>query len=144
MSRPLKLDERGSVTLWLMITAVALFGAVGLIADGGAAMAAKGRAISDAYGAARAGAEALNRAAFAQGAPPSPDVGAARGAVSAFLSKAGADPAHAQIAVSAREVTVTVELSSPTPLLSAIGIGSITVSGHGRARPVYGVGGVRP
>ena len=137
-------DERGSVTLWLMITAVGLFAAVGLVADGGTALAAKGRAITDAYGAARAGAEALDLGAFAQGGPIGPDATAAERAATAFLYRAGADPARAQIAVSRQEVTVTVQLTSPTPLLGAVGFGPITVTGRGQARAVYGVAGTGP
>jgi hypothetical protein len=131
--------ERGSVTLWLVITVVGLFAAVGLVADGGQALAAKGRAISDAYGAARAGAEALDRAAFTQGGPPAPDPAAARSAAATFLSEAGADPGRALITITAQEVTVTVTLTSPTELLGALGINGLTVTGRGQARAIYGI-----
>jgi hypothetical protein len=139
-------DERqsGSVTLWLMITAVALFAAMGLVSDGGQALAVKGQAISDAYGAARAGAEALDQASFARGGPPSPDATAAQAAAVAFLARAGVGPGQAQIVVTTAEVTVTVQLSAPTPLLGAVGVGPFTVTGRGNARAIYGLRGPTP
>jgi hypothetical protein len=42
--------EAGSVTLWLMVMVLAMFAAIGLVFDGGRALALKGTAISDAYG----------------------------------------------------------------------------------------------
>ena len=118
-----KRSEAGSITLWLAITAVALFAAAGLVLDGGEAMGAKTRAVADAYGAARAGADSLDQAGLATGAAPSPD------------------PAAAAVAVTAGQVSVTVRISQRTKILGVVGVGSITVTGHGTARPVYAVGG---
>lgn len=137
-------EETGSVILWLMIMAVAMFAAVGLVSDGGRAMAVKGTAISDAYGAARAGAQALDRASFAAGGTPTPDAAAAKAAASIFLSQAGVSPGQALIAVNPPEVTVTVTLTSANDLLAAVGIGQFTVTGSGSSRAVYGVRGPRP
>jgi hypothetical protein len=136
--------ETGSVTLWLVIMTVAMFGAIGLVSDGGRALAVKGRAIAEAYGAARAGAEALDQGGFARGGPPTPDVAAAQGAAAAFLASAGVPAGQYQIVVNAQEVTVTVHLSSPTPILSAIGVGPRNVSGRGNARAIYGLRGPQP
>ena len=134
-------SEAGSITLWLAITAVALFAAAGLVLDGGEAMGAKTRAVADAYGAARAGADSLNRAGLATGAGPSPDPVAASLAARTFLAQAGIDPAAAAVAVTAGQVSVTVRISQRTKILGVVGVGSITVTGHGTARPVYAVGG---
>jgi hypothetical protein len=134
-------SEAGSITLWLAVTAVALFAAAGLVLDGGEAMGAKTRAVSDAYGAARAGADSLDQAGLATGAAPSPDPVAATLAARTFLTQAGIDPATAAVVVTAGQVSVTVRISQRTRILGMVGVGSITVTGHGTARPVYAVGG---
>ena len=134
-------SEAGSITLWLAVTAVALFAAAGLVLDGGEAMGAKTRAVADAYGAARAGADSLNQAGLATGAGPSPDPVAASLAARTFLAQAGIDPAAAAVAVTAGQVSVTVRISQSTKILGVVGVGSITVTGRGTARPVYAVGG---
>jgi hypothetical protein len=136
-----KKSEAGSVTLWLTITAVALFAAAGLVLDGGEAMGAKSRAVADAYGAARAGADSLDQAMLATGAAPSPDPAAATVAARSFLAQAGVDPAGATIAVTGVQVSVTVRISQRTRILGVVGVGSITVTGHGTARPVYALTG---
>jgi hypothetical protein len=134
-------DERGSVTVWLIIMTVAMMAAVGYVSDGGAALAAKGQAIGDAYGAARAGAEVLDQNSFAAGGAPTPDVAGAQAAAAQFLTQAGVDPSQYQIVVSAQQVAVTVHLTSPTPILGAVGVGPFTVTGTGSAQAVYGVEG---
>jgi hypothetical protein len=132
--------ETGSVTLWLAVTVVVLFAAAGLVFDGGEAMGAKGRAVADAYGAARAGADALNRAQLAQGGPPTPDPVTAEAAARRFLAQAGVDPAGANVTVTGAVVAVRVQITEPTRILGVIGVGSITVTGQGTARPVFGAG----
>jgi hypothetical protein len=136
--------EAGSVTLWLMVMVLAMFAAVGLVFDGGRALAVKGTAISDAYGAARAGAEALDRVSFARGGAPTPDPTVAQAAANAFLAKAGVGAGQAQVAVNPPEVTVIVRLSSPNQILGAVGLASFTLSGTGHARAIYGVRGPQP
>ena len=53
-------NDRGSITAYLLITTVAIFALAGLVLDGGAALAAHGRAADVAQQAARAGADALD------------------------------------------------------------------------------------
>lgn len=132
--------ESGSVTLWVVIMTVPLIAAIGLVYDGGLALAAKGQAISDAYGAARAGAEALNVTSVrVSGGPATLDVAAAQQAAVTFLSQAGVPPGQAQIAVTPDEVTVTVNLMSPAPILNIIDVHGFHVTGHGSAKPIRGV-----
>ncbi|HEX3542283.1 MAG TPA: hypothetical protein VHT75_17750 [Acidimicrobiales bacterium] len=137
-------DERGSVTLWLVIMTVALIAAIGLVYDGGEALAVKGQAISDAYGAARAGAQALDVDQFARGGPAAPNAGAAVSAASTFLSAAGVAMGQATIAVNGPVVTVTVRLTSPATILGAVGARSFRLTGTGSARAIYGVRGPQP
>jgi hypothetical protein len=137
-------NQEGSVTLWLVLLSMAMMAAVGLVFDGGRAMATKGQAIADAYGAARAGAEAMDRAGFIRGGAPTPDPGTAVVAARDFLVQAGVGPAQASIAVNGPEVAVIVHLRSPATILGAVGVGPFDVSAQGRARAVYGVRGPRP
>jgi len=134
-------DESGSVTLWLVIMTVAMFAAMGLVTDGGVAMATKGRAISDAYGAARAGANQLTQSSLrtGQGGTPVIDIGAAHQAAATFLRLSGVNPNQAQIAVTPHQVDVTVHLTSPAPILGSIGVKDFHVTGYGNARPFAGV-----
>src|SRR4051812_49043339 len=77
--------DRGSVTAYLLIMTVALVVLAGLVLDGGAALAAHGRAADTAQQAARAGADALDeqslRATTPGGLTTNP--GAARAAAAA-------------------------------------------------------------
>lgn len=133
--------EKGSVTVWLVIVTVAMVAAIGLVFDGGTALALKGEAIADAYGAARAGAEALDQSSFARGGAPSPDTAAASSAALSFLSQLGVEPGRANVTVNGAVVTVTVHLSSPATILAAVGAGPFTLTGQGSARAVFGVRG---
>jgi Flp pilus assembly protein TadG len=129
--------QDGSVTLWLLVMVVPLFAAVGLVVDGGSAMAAKATAISDAYGAARAGAQQLDLATYASTGDVVLDPAAARAAAESYLSAAGAP--DAQVDVAGDQVRVSVSLASPTHLLDLVGLSTMTVSGRGSATATYGV-----
>ncbi|HET6793655.1 MAG TPA: hypothetical protein VFH45_04395 [Acidimicrobiales bacterium] len=122
-----------------MIAVVGLFAAVGLVVDGGNAMAIKGRAISDAYGAARAGAQELDLASYATTGTVVLDQSAAQQAAMAYLRSAGA--ADAAVTVAGDHVNVVVHLASPDHLLDMFGLASIDVTGRGSATATYGVRG---
>lgn len=131
-------NDEGSVSLYVVLTAAALFAALGLVADGGAATAAKSRAISEAYGAARAGAQAMARATFAETGTVTADPAAARSAALRYLAALGAAD-QATVTVVGREVHVGVTLHQPAHVLSMFGLHEFTVTGHGSATAVYGV-----
>jgi hypothetical protein len=133
--------EKGSVTVWFVIMTLAMVAAIGLVFDGGTALALKGEAIADAYGAARAGAEALDQSSFARGGAPAPDPAAASIAALSFLSQVGVGVGNASVTVNGAVVTVTVRLSSPATILAAVGAGPFTLTGQGSARAVFGVRG---
>ena len=130
-------DQSGSVTLWVVLSVPALFAGVGLVVDGGAAMAAKGRAISVAYQAARAGAEQLDLPTYATTGAVVIDPAAARQAAAAYLASAGIRPTA--INVDGDQVSVAVEVSSPNRLLDLFGMNTITVSAQGSATATYGI-----
>jgi hypothetical protein len=130
--------DEGSVTLYVVITALALFAALGLVADGGAATATKSRAIADAYAAARAGAQALARPALATTGTVTTDPAIARQAALDYLDSIGIQRG-ARVEVSGRQVRVTVTLTQPARILSMFGVHAFTVTGSGSASAVYGV-----
>jgi hypothetical protein len=128
--------QRGSVSLYVLLTVPALLAAAGLVFDGGSATAAKARATGDAYAAARAGAQALSRAAYAATGTIRADPTAAQAAALTYLRRSGdADGAH--VSVAGRKVDVSVTVATDTRLLDAFGVPQITVTGTGSATAVY-------
>ena len=128
--------ENGSVTAFTVVSTIAILALAGLALDGGLALTAKARATSQAESAARAGAQALDLAAYrATGTlrilPTQAVMEAQR-----FLAVAGASGAAS---ATPSTVTVTITATRPTQLLSLLGIPSLTVHGEGRAHPQRGV-----
>lgn len=127
-------DQTGSLTLWFAVLATALFALVGLVWAGGAALAAKSKAESQAFAAARAGAEALSASSLATGTPTL-DPLAAQTAAEHSLSAEGA---QGDVGVSGRTVSVTVRAQAPGGLLGIVGISSLAVSGSANATATPG------
>lgn len=126
--------ETGSVTLWLAVLATGLFATIGLVTSGGAALAAHARAESQAFAAARAGAEALSAGSLATGTPTlDPDAAQA----AAARSLAG-DGATGDVGVAGRTVSVTVRARVPGGLLALVGINALDVAGSARATATTG------
>lgn len=131
-------DERGQVTAFVAVFVVALLAVAGLVVDGGYTLAAKRRAINEAEGAARAGAQALLPASLRQGRAI-PDPARATTAARSYLAETG----HVgTVDVTGDRVSVTVSFDQPMLILGIGGIGKVTVTGRGEARGVRGV--VRP
>jgi Flp pilus assembly protein TadG len=102
----------------------ALLVLVGLVADGGMALAAKAKASSDAREAARAGADALSPAALELHGTAVIDQHQAFSAAQAAL---GAEGAGGTVSVAGRTVTVHVTHPTPSVLLGAVGVHVLTV-----------------
>lgn len=134
----MKRTDDGAVTLYVIITVMALFAALGLVADVGGATVTKGRAIHNAYAAARAGAEAMTAATFALTGRVVTDPGQARQAALAYLQSVGAANG-ATVTVTGAVVTVHVRLIEPAHILTMFGITQFTVTGDGSATAVYGL-----
>ena len=133
---PRRRGEDGQLTLFVCLFMVALLVVSGLVVDGGFVLAARRRAIDEAYGAARAGAEALAPSSYRSSGAVELDPAAAEAAAQGFLGAAG----HSGVvSVNGDEVTVSVAFDQPTSLLGIIGIDSVSVSGRGRARSVRGI-----
>lgn len=136
MNRRRLRGEGGQLTLFVSLVMVGLLVLAGFVVDGGFVLAARRRAIDEAQGAARAGAEALAASTYRTSGEITLDPGAADAAARGFL---GATGHSGTVTVSANEVTVNVSFDQPTSLLRIIGIGSVTVNGRGTARSVRGI-----
>jgi len=124
------------LTLFTCILTVAMLILIGLVVDGGYVLAARRRAIDEANGAARAGAEALAPSSYRTSGALDLDPAVADAAAQGYLAAAG----HAgSITVTGNEVTVTLAFDQPMSLLRIIGIETVNVSGRGHARSVRGI-----
>lgn len=128
--------EEGLLTLFTCLLTVAMLILIGLVVDGGYVLAARRRAIDEANGAARAGAEALAPSSYRTSGSLDLDPAAADAAAQGFLAATG----HSgRVTVTGNDVTVTLNFDQPMSLLRIIGIDAVNVSGRGQARSVRGI-----
>ena len=118
----------GGMSLVLLLCAVALLVVLGLVVDGGTKAQALDRANRIAMEAAAAGAQAVTTGGGDANAA------AADAAVQNYLAAEGVT-GEAQI--QANRVDVAVTLTTPTKMLSMVGIDEITVTGDGYANVIY-------
>lgn len=127
-------DETGNVTLYLIVTVVALMLAIGLVVDGSGKIQAGDQANQIAAAAARAAANALNGDAVDNG-------GLGLNATLAQNTAMGvinASGVQGTASVSGNTVNVTVEIDYPTVFLNMIGINTLTGHGTSSARLIDG------
>ena len=123
--------EAGSVSIWAVLTALAMIVLVGLAADLGGRTFAEQEAREVAAQAARAGAQQVSLDAAARGDAATTDPAAAATAAQAHLAAAGLS---GDVAVtSPNTITVTVTDTYQTQFLSVIGIASLPVRGSATA-----------
>ena len=129
--------DRGSVGVYVVVVALGLLVAAGLVLDGGAAFAARGAAATAAQQAARAGADALDPASLRNPSPTglAVDASAARSAANRVLAAAGAT---GTVTVSGSAVTVTARVDRPSYLLAAVGVDRVGGTGTFTAVPLHG------
>lgn len=118
----------GGISLLMLFASAALIMIMGLVVDVGAKAEALDRANQLAFEAARAGLQVVNPAADRV------DAVAVERAVDDYLQARGVTGSGA---IANQRITVTVTLTEPTKMLSAIGIDSMTVTGEGIADLVY-------
>jgi Flp pilus assembly protein TadG len=133
MIRPL--DERGTISLFVIVITVALLAAIGLVVDGGGKIRALERADEAAREAARAGSQMLDVPAAVRGERVEVDPGAAGRAARAYLAAAGV---QGTVSVSGGLVTVSTRVEYRPVFLSLVGVGPVAVTGEASARPVMG------
>jgi Flp pilus assembly protein TadG len=129
-------DERGQVTVFVVVIATAVLLFAGLVLDGGLALSAKTRALGQAQEAARAGAQALDLTAYRADGRVRLVPDQARQLALDYLSAAGAT---GTVTADGSTVTVTVTATESTQLLLLVGVDTIQVSSTGSAQPARGV-----
>ena len=135
------MNDRGSVTAFVVIMTTALLATAGLVIDGGYALAAHRRAFNEAEAAARAGAQAVDVDALrATGTVALDPVEAERRALS-YLEEIG----HTgTVEVEGDIVRVHLTFQHELTMLDAFGLGPMTIDGDGEARAVRGVTEAEP
>ncbi|MFE1854928.1 TadE/TadG family type IV pilus assembly protein [Streptomyces sp. NPDC059489] len=131
-------NDRGGITVFVAVCVFALIGIIGLAVDGGSKMRATERADYVAGEAARAGGQAINPADAITGTAIVIDPQAAAAAAQAYMRSAGAT-GTVSVSGDGKTLAVTVTGSYNTKFLSVIGIGSLPVTGHGKATLLHGV-----
>ncbi|MFC5201344.1 pilus assembly protein TadG-related protein [Streptomyces kaempferi] len=131
-------QDEGGVTVFVAVCVLGLIGIIGVAVDGGAKMAATERADYVAGEAARAGGQAIDPAQAVTGKAIIVDPQDAIAAAKAYLRSAGAT-GTVTVSGDGKSVAVTVSGSSDTTFLSAVGIGSLPVTGHASATLLHGV-----
>lgn len=123
-------DDRGQVSAFVVILALAFLFCLGLVHEGGELLQVRRQSATLAQEAARVGAQQLDWETYREGADEVPlDAAAATSAAQAFLGSAGAD---GTVSVSGDTVTVTCALPYSFNLIPA---GSTTVETTATARP---------
>jgi hypothetical protein len=130
------MNERGSVTVFVVVFTVALLMVAGLVIDGGYTLAAHRRAFNEAEAAARAGAQAIDLDTLRATGTAILDPDAARARAEAYLAGSGH---QGSVEVDGDTVRVHVEFSQPMLLLNIVGVGPLDINGDGSARAVRGV-----
>lgn len=136
--RPGAGDERGAISVIVVLLAGALFGLAGLVWDGGRAITARQHAADLAEQAARAGANDLDVTALRATGADSLDV--PRALADACRYVAVAAPGSGCTASAAGDaVTVRVTTHTATVLLGVVGLSTLTTHGYATASAVRGV-----
>lgn len=131
-------DDRGGVAVFVAVCVIALLGIIGVAVDGGGKMRAVERADYIAGEAARAGGQAIDPAEAISGNAIVVDPQDAQAAAQAYLRSVGAT-GTVSVSGDGKTLTVTVNGSYDTKFLSAVGIGSLSVTGQGKATLLHGV-----
>ena len=132
------LGDRGGVTVFVAVCVIALIGIIGVAVDGGSKMRATERADFIAGEAARAGGQAIDPADAISGKAIVVEPQAAAAAAQSYLRSAGA-VGTVSVSGDGKTLTVTVNGTYDTKFLSVVGIGSLPVTGHGKATLLHGV-----
>ena len=130
--------EDGSVTLFVLIAALALFLIAGLVVDGGGKIRAAQRARAVAEEAARAGGQAVVSSSAIRGKCLAADPRRAAAAAQSYLAKRGVS-GSVQVVDSGRTLVVDVTTQHRPVFLAVVGVSSMPVHGQARARLVRGV-----
>jgi Flp pilus assembly protein TadG len=128
--------EEGQVVAFVAVLLLALLVMLGLVTDGGRALAAQVQATNQAQEAARAGAQAIDLTAYRRDGTIRLDPDRARSLARGYLAATG--DILAGVVVSEDQITVTVTRTETTRLLTLAGLTSIhaTATATARAEPI--------
>lgn len=129
-------DDRGQITAFVVVFTAAVVMFAGLVLDGGLSLAAKIRALGEAQEAARAGAQALDLAAYRRDGTVRLVPAQARALALRYLAATGD---QGTVTATPEAVTVTVTARQHTQLLNLAGLHTLTVTATGSAHPVRGI-----
>jgi Flp pilus assembly protein TadG len=132
--------ERGSVTIWMITTAMSMMLLVGLAVDLGGQVQAKERAQDIAVEAARAGGQQLQGGPGVLGQGAVVDPAAAVAAAGTYI--AGVPDVTGNATVTGTRVVVDTTSTYQTTFLAIIGIQAMTVTGHAEVQTTRAVEGV--
>ncbi|TLS45744.1 hypothetical protein FE633_13345 [Streptomyces montanus] len=135
---PERWDDRGGVTVFVAVCVLALIGLIGVAVDGGSKMRATERADYIAGEAARAGGQAIDPAEAISGDAIVVDPQDAQAAAQAYLHSAGAT-GTVSVSGDGKTLNVNVTGTYDTKFLPVVGIGSLSVTGQGKATLLHGV-----
>jgi Flp pilus assembly protein TadG len=132
--------ERGSVTVMVVIMAIALVATIGLAVDGGMMWATKGQVTTLSAEAARAAADELSLSSIDTGHQPRLAEGRAEQAAVGFLKEPGGNGATIDSVSfpTSSSVCVTVSKERSTLILSIVGLRTYTATSTSCARPEEG------
>jgi Flp pilus assembly protein TadG len=133
-------DDAGQVTAFVVVFMVALIGFAGLVIDGSVALSAKRRAMNEAQGAARAGAQALDERAYREEGISVIKRDAAIDRVDSYMAAAHIPQSNYRVEFAGSDTVVVDEwFTKRLNILGAFGFPSITARGHGAARTAHGI-----
>ncbi len=131
-------DERGSVTVWMALAALAMVLIVGIAVDLGGQIHAQQRASDIAAQAARTAGNQVHATTAMRGQPVTVDADRARTAAETYLRTAGVT---GTARVSNADLHVTAQITYQPVFLGAAGIGPQQVTGEASARLARAVEG---
>lgn len=134
--RTIRRDDRGQATLIILVWVLIVLVLVGVVSDGGQALAQRRELQGLADGAARAGAAALNQDALVGAQVAQIDPQQAQAAVAQYLSSAGFAGSAPQVSVTPGEISVALTESYHPTFDQFIGIPNVTLHARSSSAPV--------
>lgn len=130
------MNDRGSVTAFVVIITTALLVMGGLVIDGGYSLSARRQAFNEAEAAARSGAQAIDLDTLRATGTVQLNADDAMARAEAYLAQTGH---QGTVVVDGDTVRVHVNFRQPMLILSVVGVGPLDIEGDGTARAVRGV-----
>lgn len=133
-------DDRGSVTIWVLVVAVGIMALTAVLVDAAGRLQAGDEAAYVAQRAARAAADRVDPVSIQSGGAPAVNVAAAVAAAYDELAAAGM---AGTASITGTTVTVTATSTYAPRALGAFGYGTVTITETATARIARGITGER-